>query len=613
MPTQSPDPAQVAFRNDLAYPERGELVFVSNVSDPVVTDPQDPAGDNTQGGATGDNTQGDQTQGDNQNQGDVNTDVPDYLQNDFDNISADMDNLSSAMGGASAFAQELAAVSDQANVVMQMLASIMSGGDMNKYDDISLKDKEGDITGKVYNCQNYGRIEGDNNVGGIAGDMGIEYQYDMESQILATLSNATGGTVRNLVSDSFETRCVALKNTNYGDIVGKKDNVGCITGQVETGLIYDCQAYGSAESTDGGYVGGIAGRTNSPVNGCYSMCSLNGEQYVGGIVGSGTEIHDCVSLVGMGNVTANAGAIAGWADIKQADAITGNVFVNENVGAIDGISYSGYAQPVDYESLGTIENLPDNFKKLKLTFVADGEVVKEVEFTYGGTISLAEVPGVPDKKGYSGAWPDYDYSDLRFSDTIEAVYTPRQGTLAAKEQREDSPMAIVLAEGDFGKDASIILNEYSGTDPDVGESKVLEKWAVRIENAQATGKEQKYSIRYHAPETEKRNQKLEIYVLKDDEWVNVPVTENGSYLTFQADSPVVVFAAVQSQSMAYLIIIIAGALAVLILLIIIILKHKANKKKKAHKAKHAPKDTKSQPEESQSPEEDTNKWMGDWQ
>ena len=45
---------------------------------------------------------------------------------------------------------------------------------------------------------------------------------------------------------------------------------------------------------------------------------------------------------------------------------------------MDGISYSGKAVPVRYEELLSLEGLPERFRSLKLSFMADGELVAEV-------------------------------------------------------------------------------------------------------------------------------------------------------------------------------------------------------------------------------------------
>ena len=73
------------------------------------------------------------------------------------------------------------------------------------------------------------------------------------------------------------------------------------------GTIIDCEGYGSVESSNGGYVGGIVGYSYTNVRDSYAMCKLAGSEYVGGIAGYGTEITDCHTLVGVSGATACGG------------------------------------------------------------------------------------------------------------------------------------------------------------------------------------------------------------------------------------------------------------------------------------------------------------------
>lgn len=64
-------------------------------------------------------------------------------------------------------------------------------------------------------------------------------------------------------------------------------------------------------------------------------------------------------------------------------------------------------------------------KKYKATFMADGEVVKVIEFTDETTEEAFKklVPKVPAKTGYTAAWEDYEFKYEDF--TVNAVYTAK--------------------------------------------------------------------------------------------------------------------------------------------------------------------------------------------
>lgn len=60
-------------------------------------------------------------------------------------------------------------------------------------------------------------------------------------------------------------------------------------------------------------------------------------------------------------------------------------------------------------------------KVLTLTFVADDVTVRTYEISYGG--SFNEIPAVPEKVGYTGAWDTTDLDNITENTTVTAVYT----------------------------------------------------------------------------------------------------------------------------------------------------------------------------------------------
>lgn len=513
------------------------------------------------------------------NSGDIT--ISDDLQNNLNQMAGGMNQMASIIGASSgALAEDMVAVNDQLARVIMLMANALSGIDLDIIEDVSDTLKEDDLDGKVASCVNYGQVDSDKNAGGIAGAMGIEYEFDLDGALASALSKKT-----SIISNTYESKCVNVDNVNRGSVVAKKDDAGGVTGLVELGTILRCEGYGSVSSTEGSYVGGIVGYTGTPVRSCYAMCNIDGTQYVGGIAGYGTTIDSCGSLVGIKDMTVPfCGAIAGWVDVSVEDSITNNSFVQETLGAVDGISYAGRAEASSYEQFLKREDLPDQFKKLRLSFVADGNTVAEVEFTYGGTIDPSSIPEVPQKEGYSGEWPDYDYSRLYFSDTIEAVYTPKQPTIAAKNQRADSPMSILLLEGDFEDTASVSLNSYNGEGPTVENGNVLEKWVMRLNSPDDAG--ETYTVRFLPPEVTQKGGRIELFVLKDDQWSRIGTGTNGSYLTFENNADTLVFCAAETEETTAAWAIGAGAAAILVIAALLIW-NKSRKKKKAAAAEQS--------------------------
>ncbi len=147
---------------------------------------------------------------------------------------------------------------------------------------------------------------------------------------------------------------------------------------------------------------------------------------MGGAAGLGATLINCHTLVTIDEGSAYLGAVAG--DVDSDGTVSGNTFTSENLGALDGISYAGKAEPVDFASLCSTEGVPELFSQLELTFVADGITVAVVPFQYGEGIE--SLPEIPAKKGYSAAWPDLDYTHLNASQTLEAEYTPYTSALS---------------------------------------------------------------------------------------------------------------------------------------------------------------------------------------
>ncbi len=461
------------------------------------------------------------------------------LKDNLDRMAEDAQYFNSMLGAtADSVKNDLSAVSYQLSKVLIMMANTLSGEkEINIYDDVSAKEPKTSTDGRVKLCVNRGKVEGDTNVGGIAGDMGIEYEFDLENQLMSVF-NAS-----NIISSSYQSKCISSENINYGEIKAKKDNAGGIAGQCQMGLVEDCLDYGSVSSEEGSCVGGIVGRSMTLIRSSYAMSRLDGQEYVGGIAGYGVEIRDCASLVSFGEVTACCGCIAGLADMSSG-LVVNNVYTHPSQGAVDGISYGGMAQALDYDSLLETPGVPEEFGQLKISFVAEGELVAELPFEYGGGIDESRLPPVPEKPGYTGSWEDFDYSCLYLSDTVEAVYSYRQGTLAVDNPDPEEEKAIVLVEGDFDSSGRLSLREFTGDGPELEEGSLREKWVLSIENGSSN---KEYSVHYLSPEPLEKWGRIQLYAYSQGTWSKLETSGSGSYLVFQTQGDTVVFCAVETE------------------------------------------------------------------
>ena len=146
-------------------------------------------------------------------------------------------------------------------------------------------------------------------------------------------------------------------------------------------------------------MGGIAGYSDTSIRSSSVLATVQGTRYVGGIAGSGKDLYDNISIIDTDTHGAFIGAVAGWADMTGGGSVTGNRFVHDTLGGVDGISYAGRAEPVSYEELVSQESAPAALRKVKLSFLADGEPVRELTVDYGSDLEKDRIPPVPAKPG----------------------------------------------------------------------------------------------------------------------------------------------------------------------------------------------------------------------
>lgn len=415
--------------------------------------------------------------------------------------------------------------------------------------DVSEEDEEGASDGKADMSVNYGEIQGDVNVGGIAGAMAVEHDLDPEDDI----------DIQGDVSSDFDysTKAVIRDCANYGNITGKKDGIGGIVGDVELGCVIASDAFGRVESTGGDYVGGIAGICRTLIRDSNAKCSIAGGSFIGGIAGSANDIRNSNSLIRVEESDENTGAIAG----ELTGEAQNNYFVHRELAGIDGISYSGMAEPLDYSEFIGLEGLPDEFKAFVLTFIANGEEVYKYEFTYGDSLAEENIPPIPPREGFQAHWEDYDYSFLSFDDTISAVYEQYVTALESDLKRSDD-RALLLVEGSFTSDDAISVTCFDEL-PVVEQKTASECFVIDIPDDGSTV----HRIHYILPD-DISNAKIMLYT-EEGQWIETGTDTDGKYLVFDAEGSSITFCVVRAASVTPLIIIIPAAAAVVIILILI--------------------------------------------
>ena len=447
----------------------------------------------------------------------------DALGDIFSGLLDDGDALRETMSGSTdILLDDLDAINRQFGVITDLLRDLLEGGEEpeDRFEDVSDEASAAADTGDLSDARNDGTVEGDINVAGIVGSMAIEYDFDPEDDLIREGDRS--------LDFRYQTRAVVAACINTGEITGKQDYAGGIVGLMDLGRVSGCENYGTVTSTNGDYVGGIAGASWGSIRDSWSKCRLSGGDYVGGVAGLGATLVNCHTLVTIDEGGACLGAVAGDAD--SGGTVSGNTFTSESLGALDGISYAGRAEPVTFDALCGTEGVPELFSQLELTFAADGVTVAVVPFRYGEGIDA--LPEIPAKKGYSAAWPDLDYTHLTASQTLEAEYTPYTSALT-----DGGELPQILVDGSFSSRAEVshTTEEVTWTDAR-GRTHSGTAYTVTVEDPDL--EQVAYTVHCRLPDAGGR---YDLWVLGEDGWAQADLTIDGQYLLLNSQTEAITF------------------------------------------------------------------------
>lgn len=302
--------------------------------------------------------------------------------------------------------------------------------------------------GKITLCINQGTVEADANVGGITGLIATEYDFDPEDDI--TLTGEESFRIEQSV------KAVVRESRNLGAITGKKDYVGGVVGKADFGAVVSCESYGAVESTGGSYVGGIAGSSDYCIRSCYCMGPVSGETNVGGIAGRGCDIFYSYAYPEINCPGERAGSVAGW--IREEGMLWGNYYVQGNVPGVDSVGYEGGAAPLSYGEFCAMEGVPEAFSAFTVSLQADGRELASFQCSYGGAIDRGLIPQVPEKEGYYGVWPDFDWDFVTGNRVLEAQYEKWVTSLASQE-KDEKGRPLILVQGEFLPQTTLKLEQ----------------------------------------------------------------------------------------------------------------------------------------------------------
>lgn len=465
---------------------------------------------------------------------------------------------------------------------MQGISSTISNADENlgiTINDISDLDTEEDTLSKIASCINLGDVHADQNGGGIVGTMSLENDLDPEDDV-----EISGELSLNL---SYETRAVTRDCENQAPVYVKKYNAGGIVGNMGTGAVMDCINLGAVDSEAADRVGGIAGSSSGIIRRCDVKCEVTGQSQIGGIAGIGATVTDCRTLVRIEAQGPEIGTILGSSQTamslqntlsEEERTVSGNYYLaaGKDLGAVDGISYSGCAEPISLEDFLAIEELPEFFQTMTIRFVCDEQEDITFQVPISEAFPVEQIPEVPVKDGHNGVWENLDTADLSqiwFDETFTAVYTSYHQTIQAENTRENG-LPIVLAEGSFPDGAALIIEPTvkSATIPDG--AALLESWQISP-NADTS------LIVHYLPAADADIHNVDIYVQDSlGTWTKRTSSIDGSYLVFSIAEDETTFCAIQlpvdhTPMMAAA----CGAAALVVLIVIVVVVKKCKKKK----------------------------------
>ena len=478
------------------------------------------------------------------------------LQGMSDNMGA----LNTEMADSSdVMIDDMGDVNDQFNVIMQLYADALDGvldGDYgDNIEDTSMEVASTCVDATIADCENTGKIEGDIDVAGIAGSMGIEYDFDLESDLTKS-DDAT-------FNSAYQSKCVLRKNRNSAHIIAQKSYAGGICGLQEIGTVLQCENYGKVKSNSSDYVGGICGDSLSYIQKSVAKCFLYGKNYVGGIAGHGCNILNCYAMVQADEKQADSfyGAIAG--DVLSEGKIHYNYYVGDALAGIDRVSYKGQAEQISYETFIGIDTTPALCQKMYAVFYIDDVEVDRIETTYGGTILKEQFPVFVGEDDTYCSWNKDDLTDMLFDVEVEGEYKRYITSLASDQMRMNDQSAI-LVDGRFTE-----RDKLSSTSWDISSLPIdgaIEHWELSY----PSGANDSHLIRYKNPDHIDAD--TEIYINNAGRWDKVETKTFGAYKTFEAYGPHVEFAVKQLKpnKLKQILIIVAIALGVILLIFFII-------------------------------------------
>lgn len=513
-------------------------------------------------------------------------------ENFYDQLQGIANSLKSLTQNASNYSDlanaDLKAVNDQLNVVFNLMADNLSGYSglsvEELYEEVSDDEIDSITTGRVESCTNRGVVKGDINIGGIAGSMAID-EEDPEDN--------AAGSIDYEVGRRFIMKCIIQDSVNNGYITAKKDGAGGIAGYMAHGIVIGSESYGSVESTEGDYVGGICGQSLTVIRKCFSLCDVSGGKNVGGIAGYANTLKDCYAMVNVEAATGRKGAIAGQVAAQEdvgedvEPNVCRNYYVDDVLYGIDNISYEGIAEPITYQGLLEVAGVPREFRHLMVIYRVEDQYLGTEEVAYGASLADLNFPEFPEREGSYGVWPDLSEAVMGGNLVIRGEYHDNVLVVESNEKKMpdsegDYQKPYALVEQVFTEDTVLNVNLVTMNPPEQAAEKEYVIYEVSLKNSSINDGDV-VAVRLFNPYED-----AQVWGWSGDAWIQLESKSRGQYLQVEMAGTKGIFCIVKTESYVFIIAVAAaGGVVVLLLLAVLVRKlisnHKRRKKERNHK------------------------------
>ncbi len=376
----------------------------------------------------------------------------------FANLAASITPLADDAGALTRKAsKDIDAITDQLDQIIETFFSLtqdISLDDQYEQTDVSRQNPYRSDSSSAQNCRNLGDVNGDTNTGGITGCIGFESKIDKEGVLDVS---------EYLLKNAKYTIFAAVRGCyNRGPVTAKKETAGGIAGYMEFGIVTDSANTGAVTVQEGGFCGGISGKSLGTITDCCAGSLLTGGACTGGIAGQGTDISNCIAYCYIDSTAEHLGAVAGMADGK----VDSCRYVDYGIGGIDNVGYAAAARPIEGGPVQAASTEAENSTSAEdgaeriyagntctVTFVVEGEVYKEISVPFGG--GLESLPEVPNRGDDYWQWEEFDQEHIFSSQTVEGSYHRPTTTLA-----DGGDVPQYLVEGTFYEGQKLKVTDF---------------------------------------------------------------------------------------------------------------------------------------------------------